>query len=175
MNLIGERQGGEKFLPTLIRKIAAGETVTVHGAPGNIGTRHYLHARNLADALVFILRNLPPAMFPAHAGSALEGAEAGGVSVCWDAPTADRPDRYNIVGPDRLSNLQLAQMVADITGQPLDYRLEDFHRTRPGHDPHYGLDGSKLKVLGWKPPVPFAESLAKTVRWSLANQEWLED
>jgi dTDP-glucose 4,6-dehydratase len=160
MNNIGERQGAEKFLPTLIRKISRGETVAIHGSPGNIGSRHYLHCRNMADALVFILRNLPPAMFAAH---------SLGLHV------ADRPDRYNIVGPDRISNLQLAQMVAGLIGRKLKYELQDFHSTRPGHDPHYGLDGGKLAALGWKPPVPFRESLAKTVQWSLSHPEWLED
>ena len=152
MNLIGERQDPQKYLPMLVQRISRGETVTVHGSPGNIGTRHYLHARNLADAMLYILRTLPPRMFPA----------------------AGRPDRFNVASPDRVSNLQLAQMTADLTGRQLHYRLEDFHTTRPGHDPHYGLDGSKLAALGWKPPVPFAESLARTVQWTLAHPEWME-
>jgi dTDP-glucose 4,6-dehydratase len=153
MNLVGERQDPQKYLPMLIGRISRGETVTVHGRKGDIGTRCYLHARNLADAMLYMLRNLPPAKFP----------EAG------------RPDRFNVVGRDRISNLQLAQMVADLTGAQLRYRLEDFHATRPGHDPHYGLDGSKLAAAGWKPPVPFTESLARTVQWTLAHPEWMED
>jgi dTDP-glucose 4,6-dehydratase len=166
MNLIGERQSAEKYLPTLIRRISRGELVTVHGRRGNIGTRYYLHARNLADALLFMLRNLPPAMFPAHAGK-----------IRADVPSmpARCPDRFNIVGPDRISNLELAQMVADLVGKQLHYRLEDFHFSRPGHDAHYGLDGSKVTAAGWKPPLPFRESLAKAVRWSLQHPEWLDD
>lgn len=160
MNLAGERQDPEKYIPMLIRRTGRGETVTVHGSPGDIGTRHYLHARNLADGICFLLAGPPPAMFAAHA--------ALGV------PTADRPDRYNIVGPDRISNLELADMIAGFTGKPLRYQLEDFHRTRPGHDPHYGLDGTRMAALGWKPPVPFAASLEKTVRWTLRHPEWLE-
>lgn len=153
MNLIGQRQDPEKYLPMLIRRIHRGEQVTVHGREDDIGSRHYLHARNLADAILYVFRSLPPAPFP------LSG----------------RPDRYNIVGPDRVSNLELAEQVATIIGEPLRYRLEDFHTTRPGHDPHYGLDGGKLAALGWKPPVPFAASLEKTVRWTLANPEWLAE
>ena len=153
MNLIGERQDPQKYLPMLIRRVHRGQKVTVHGRPGNIGTRHYLHARNLADAMLYILRHLPPARFPA----------------------AGRPDRFNIVGPDRISNLQLAQMTADLTGKQLRYELEDYHTTRPGHDPHYGLNGAKITALGWKPPVPFPESLARTVAWTLAHPEWMED
>ena len=158
MNLIGERQDIEKMVPRTIRAVLAGDRVTIHGRPGDIGTRHYLHARNLADGIVFLLGRVP-AMFPAHAAPG--------------APAADRPDRYNIASADRIDNLTLAHMIADAAGRQLSYRLEDFHSARPGHDPHYGLDPGKITVLGWKPPVPFAESLERTVRWSMAHREWL--
>jgi dTDP-glucose 4,6-dehydratase len=151
MNLIGERQDREKFVPLLIGHIAQGKQVTIHGRPDDIGTRHYLHARNLADALVYILKELPPASFPYR----------------------DRPDRFNIVGPDRIDNLALANMIAEQVGRPLMYRLLDFHSARPGHDPHYGLDPELLTKAGWTPPVAFRESLNKTVRWSLEHPEWL--
>jgi dTDP-glucose 4,6-dehydratase len=151
MNLIGERQDAEKFVPMLIKGITRGEEVTIHGRLGDIGSRYYLHARNLASALVHILTELPPAAFPA----------------------ADRPDRFNVVGPDRVSNLELAEQIATIAGRSLWYRLVDFHSARPGHDPHYGLDNAKLTAAGWKPTVPFGESLTRTVQWSLLHPEWL--
>ena len=159
MNLFGERQDPEKFLPKTLRAIIRGETVTIHGRPGNIGTRHYLHARNMADALLHILRELPPRPFP----------------------DADRPDRWNIAGPEPVSNLALAGEVARIVGAlndlggeaPWKYELVDFHSARPGHDPHYGLDPSKLAAAGWKPPVDFRESLERTIAWTLRHQEWL--
>lgn len=153
MNVIGERQDPEKFVPKVLRACLRGEEVPVHGVPGNIGTRHYLHARNLADGIAFLLARGAPAMF---------------------ARGASRPDRYNIASADRVDNLTLAEMIAAAAGTPLRYRLEDFHSTRPGHDPHYGLDPGKITALGWKPPVPFAESLERTVRWTLAHEEWLE-
>lgn len=150
MNLIGEMQDPEKFLPMVISRVRAGETVTIHGVPGDIGSRYFIHARNVADALLHILTGTSPATFPA----------------------ARRPDRYNVVG-ERRTNLELAQMTADVMGLPLRYELTDFHSARPGHDPHYGLDGAKLASTGWKPPVPLAESLERTVRWSLSHPEWL--
>jgi dTDP-glucose 4,6-dehydratase len=159
MNLLSERQSPEKYAPKLIRAILAGDQVTIHGTPGDIGTRHWLHARSLADAVCFLLGSGPPALFPAHAAPG--------------APAADRPDRYNVAGPDRLSNLDLAERIAAIIGRPLRYRLEAAPSSRPGHDLHYGLDGSKLAATGWKPPVPFPESLEHTVRWTLANPAWL--
>ena len=164
MNILAQRQHVEKYLPTLISRISRGREVGIHGRPSDIGSRHYLHARNLADGILFLLREAPVGVFPAHL-AALEGKIA--------CRPADRPNRYNIVGPDRIDNLTLAQMVAGIIGEPLKYRLIDFHSARPGHDPHYGLDGSKMAALGWKPPVPFEESLAHTVKWTLAHPAWL--
>lgn len=172
MNLIGEAQAKTKFLPKVIAQVRDGQTVTIHGRPGNIGTRHYLHARNLADAILYVFRNLPPAAFWYHA-DIWNGSIAGDSSNKYKFRGADKPDRYNITGPDQLTNLELAQMVAKTMNRPLNYRLEDFHTTRPGHDPHYGLDPSKLAGLGWKPPVPFGESLERTVAWTLAHPEWL--
>lgn len=151
MNLIGEMQDREKYLPMLIAMIRDGATVPVHGRPGDIGTRHYLHARNLASALVHIFTALPAGRYP----------------------DADRPARWNVAGPDQVSNLELASLVADLLGKPFSYELVDFHSTRPGHDAHYGLDPAKLTQAGWTPPVPFRESLARTVRWTLAHPEWL--
>jgi dTDP-glucose 4,6-dehydratase len=149
MNNFGERQDAEKFIPQVVGKVARGETVTIHGAPGNIGSRFYLHARNHADALLHLL-NIPPIRYPAPC-----------------------PDRYNVVGDVELDNLTLAQMVAEIIGKPLRYELVDFHAARPGHDRRYALDGAKLRASGWTPPVPFRESLERTVRWTLEHPEWL--
>ena len=162
MNLIGERQDAEKFLPMLIRKVATGETVPIHGTLEDIGSRHYLHARNLADALVFLLQEPPALWSPVIHG--LPPIMDDSVLV---------PDRFNVVGPDRVDNLALAEMVSEIIGEPLHYELVDFHSTRPGHDAHYGLDPKKLTDKGWKPPIPFADSLERTVRWSLAHPDWL--
>jgi dTDP-glucose 4,6-dehydratase len=177
MNLFGEMQDPEKFLPMTISKILRGETVMIHGVPGDIGSRFFIHARNVADALLFLLEGPSPAMFPAHApqqldvSSVLEGLHVTRVPVPA-GPVAGRPDRYNVVG-ERRTNLELARQAAEIVGKPLRYELADFHSARPGHDPHYGLDGAKLAGLGWEPPVGFGDSLTRTVRWMLSHPEWL--
>ena len=150
MNVIGERQDPEKFIPLVLKAVLSGTEMTIHGTDKEIGTRHYLHARNLADGILFLLRQTGAVYFPA----------------------ADRPDRFNIASADRIDNLTLAQMIARIAKKPLRWRL-NAEKVRPGHDLHYGLDSSKIEALGWKPPVPFDQSLEKTVRWTLAHPEWL--
>jgi len=153
MNLFGETQDSEKYTARLVKKIYNGETVTVHGAEGNIGSRFYLHARNAADAVFFILNNLPP--------------------KAYKEDVVLMPDRYNIVGDKEMNNLDLAKMVAEILGKELKYELTDFHFGRPGHDRRYALDGTKLKELGWTAPMKFEESLKRSIEWTLKNKKWL--
>lgn len=154
MNLVGERQDSEKFVPMVISRVMAGKHVTIHGNENEIGSRFYLHARNHADALLYITNKLPPHLF--------------------DRGLHDKPDRYNIRGEQEIDNFDMAQMLAHIIGKPLKYELVDFHRSRPGHDPRYALDDMKLRSLGWTPPVPLYDSLVKTVDWTRRHPEWLK-
>jgi len=153
MNMFGERQDAEKFVPLLMSKILKDETITIHGTEQHVGTRHYLHARNLASAIKFLLENRTPALF------------SNGTT--W-------PDRYNVASPIRVSNLAMAKLVARIMGHnSIKYQYDNLE-ARPGHDLHYGLTDSKMNATGWKPSVAFHESLCKTVEWTLANPRWLE-
>jgi dTDP-glucose 4,6-dehydratase len=155
MNIIGETQDAEKFIPSTIRKVLNGETVIIHADPaGNPGSRFYLHARNQADALLFLLRPEP------------------GPELRW-SPLFDRPSRVNVVGEREIDNLAMAHLIAECVGRPLLYDLVDFHSSRPGHDLRYAMDGGRMEALGWKAPVPLEESLRKTVEWTLAHPEWL--
>lgn len=148
MNAFGERQGREKFVPKCVLNISAGEEVVIHGTKDNIGSRHYLHSRNISDAILYLLHR-PVAVYPG----------------------ADRPDRYNVVG-DRLDNLAMARKIAKIIGRTFTYRFDHYPSSRPGHDLHYGLDGSKLASIGWKAPLDLDTSLERTVKWMQKNQNW---
>lgn len=150
MNNFGEMQDPEKFVAQLIRKINAGQEVTIHGKEGSIGSRFYLHARNHADAVLHLLGTTPTAY-------------SEGVYY---------PDRYNVVGETEMDNLQMAQLVAQMLHKPLKYKLEDFHTTRPGHDKRYALDGTKLATT-WKAPLEFNASMRKYIDWTLAHPQWL--
>lgn len=154
MNNFGQRQDPEKFVPLVMRKVLNGEKVILHAYPGGLkaGSRFYLHARNHADAVLYILNTIKPALY--STGDAM-------------------PDRFNIVGDREVDNLEMAKFIAKIVGKPLTYEMLDSHFSRPGHDTRYALDGEKLRRLGWKAPVKFESSLMATIEWTLENQEWL--
>jgi len=156
MNLFGEAQDSEKFIPMLINKINKGEVVTIHGDEESIGSRYYLHARNQADALLFILNNTSPTLYKDTINELII------------------LDRYNIVGDIEINNLEMGQLIAKLLNKDLKYKLVDFHSARSGHDRRYALDGTKLKELGWISPLTFEDSLRRTVEWTLNNPEWLE-
>jgi len=161
MNIIGERQDVEKFIPLCISRLNNIKRVPVHaqklGETWIAGSRFYLHARNQADALRFILENAPnrPLKFS-------EGLR--------------RPERFNVRGEIEINNDDMVNLIAELMGlQTSDSHVEyvNVEGSRPGHDLRYALNGDKLLNLGWKPPVPLRESLDRTIRWTLENPEWL--
>lgn len=153
MNIIGEMQDPEKFMPKTLSRVLKGETMEIHASPsGEVGSRFYLHARNQADALLYILNN---------------------IDVDDYSDNIDRPKRFHVVGEREVDNLEMAQMIASAAGKDLKYDLVDFHSSRPGHDLRYALDGALLAQAGWKAPIPLEESLERTVRWTLDHPEWL--
>lgn len=152
-NNFGETQSASKFPAIVQRKLTNRETVTVHGSATEIGSRYYLHSRNTADALLHILTNLPPRE---HTQGAV-----------------DEPDKYHIVGEDKLNNLELAVLIADLMGESLDVELVDCHNGNPAHDIHYKMRDNNLKASGWKPPISLRESMANTIQWTQRNRQWL--
>lgn len=161
MNCVGERQHPEKFLPMVIRRVLRGETLDIHASAdhSDMGSRIYLHARNYSDACRWLIERNEVTHFNT------------GVRP---PPHGTRPDKWNIPGQSRLSNLEFAQRVAAIIGKPLSWRVVDGNAGRPGHDLHYGLDGRKIHAAGWAPPVAFDAALVKTVQWYLNNPQWLD-
>jgi dTDP-glucose 4,6-dehydratase len=146
MNVFGERQHSEKFIPMVIRKALNGEVVTIHAdkTKTKAGIRSYIHARNVLKALLFLTNN--------H--------KIG--------------DKYNIVGEKEMDNLSLAQFIVNVVGRQLRYEMVDWHSGRPGHDLRYQLDGEKMKSMGFSFSSNFEESLTKTILWYLKNLKWLK-
>lgn len=153
VNNFSEMQSSAKFPVIVQKKLAKGERVIIHGNKEKIGSRFYMHSQNFANALLFIVKNLPPYLH-----------KDGEV---------DKPDRYNITSDDEIDNLEFARTIAEFMGKELDYEFLDVHATRPGHDRHYGLSGEKLKKLGWTQPVSFPDSLKDVVKWQTNNPDWL--
>lgn len=154
MNIIGEMQDTGKLMPRAVAYAVKGKTMPIYADKDGTtpGTRKYLHARNQADALLFILKHVEPLMY-------MDGHL--------------EPTILNIVGEKELNNLEMAQLAASFTGKDLKYELVDFHSARPGHDLRYSLDGSKLASLGWTAPMPLDQSVEKTVKWTLEHPEWM--
>lgn len=146
MNNFGERQHSEKFIPLCIQKILNNKKIQIHGTPDKkeSGSRFYIHARNTANAVHWLMKNFK------------------------------QRDKYNITGEKELTNLELAQKISNIIGKPLKYEIMNFHESRPGHDLRYGLDDTKLTNMGYTIPVTIEESLKKTVEWTLNNKKWLK-
>ena len=73
----------------------------------------YIHARNIAASVLFVLNN----------------GKLG--------------EKYNVQGKIELDNLELAQFIAKELGRELKYTMHDDPVTRPGHDLRYARDGDK--------------------------------
>jgi dTDP-glucose 4,6-dehydratase len=154
MNVFGERQHPEKYIPMCIKRIRDGESVTIHSDSTKTipGSRHYIHAEDVASAILFLLN--------------YEGKfeRTWGDSKC---------PKFNIVGAEELNNLELAQIIAEAEEKELNYQLVDFHSSRPGHDLRYALDGDKMKALGWTPAKSVRERIAEVTNWTLENERWI--
>ena len=56
-------------------------------------------------------------------------------------------------------------MIAKSVGKELNYKMVDFHSSRPGHDLRYALSGDFMEKLGWKPKVNLDEGIKKTLEY----------
>ena len=154
MNVFGERQTPEKFIPLCIRKVMMGEKVTIHAdaTKTKAGSRFYVHAMDVADALMFLLKTNP--YVPPDYGMA-------------------KCRKFNIVGKEEIDNLTLAKMIAAAQGKELDYEMVDFHTSRPGHDLRYALSGDLMRSLGWTPRVELSTRINQVSDWYVNNTRWL--
>jgi len=147
MNAFGERQHPEKFIPKVVKSLLRGTTIPIHASPDRkvSGSRFWIHCRNIASAVLFLLAN------------------------------ASFRQKYNIVGEKEVSNLELAKNIASVLGRDLSYEMVDFHSSRPGHDLRYGLCGDAMWNMGWEVPMSFEDSLAKTIGWMTSPEHihWL--
>ena len=100
MNVFGERQHPEKFIPKVIRGLLTNKEITIHADKKKkiSGSRFYIHAKDVAEAVLFLL----------HKGN--------------------KGEKYNLVGAKEIHNLELAKKIAKILKKDLKYKLVDYHK-----------------------------------------------
>ncbi len=136
-------------LPALIRRFhdaveTGRETVTIWGTGSP--RREFLHVDDMAEASLFVLE-LPR---DRYAGD-----------------TAPVPGHVNIGTGEDISVLELARMVAEVTGFRGGILTDP---SRPDGTMHKVLDVSRLTGLGWRARIGLREGIADTFRWYLANR-----
>ena len=138
-NAYGEGQYAEKFIPLCASKIRRGELVQIHSTDGVPSSRYYVHAEDIAAAVVTVLEK----------GGLMGGPVTG---------------KYNISGDAEMSNLEVAQRIAGLLGTELNHELVDFVPDRPRHDQRYAITSTRLEALGWKQRIGFDDGLRRAVR-----------
>lgn len=148
-NNYGPNQFPEKLLPLAINNILHNKPIPVYGKGDNI--RDWLYVEDHAAAIDLIF----------HKGKIGE--------------------TYNIGGINEWKNIDLINLLCKVMDKELNRpqgssaSLITYVKDRAGHDLRYAIDSSKIMTeLGWKPSLQFEQGLAKTVKWYLANTEWMQ-
>ncbi len=82
-------------------------------------------------------------------------------------------EAYNLGGGAEKENIEIVRNILAHLRKP--ETLIRYVKDRPGHDFRYSMDYSKIeKELGWRPCVEFANGIASTIEWYLANRPWWE-
>lgn len=144
MNIFGQFQNAEKFIPLCIRKIMNGETIYIHSDKTKTvsGSRYYIHASNVVEGVTTVLFK------------------------------GENNKSYHCVGEQEVFNLDMAKDIASYLGKELKYEMVDFHSSRPGHDLRYALANENLAKLNWKLSLPFNHGLMDTIEWYMQNKAW---
>lgn len=152
MNIFGERQSSEKYIPMCARLISEGKKITIHQdlETGIIGSRSYLYVKDIADALLFLLE-MPALTVP----------EIFAPLKC---------PKFNIAGVVELNNLEVAEIVAEALQRELKYEFVDPNIDRPGHDLRYLIDGSTLEKLGWKAKCDVRSMIREVAKFSILQK-----
>ena len=148
-NNYGPFQFPEKLIPLVIHNALAGKPLPVYGDGLNV--RDWLFVNDHCRAIACVL-------------------EAGRVG-----------ETYNIGGGAERRNLDVVHRICDVLdaerprSDGKSYRTQiTFVADRPGHDRRYAIDSRKIQgELSWAPRESFESGLRTTVRWYLANEEWV--
>ena len=150
-NNYGPYQFPEKLIPLLIYNCTQNLPIPVYGDGENI--RDWLFVEDHCEALDCVF----------HEG--------------------DLGETYNIGGCNEWSNIDIVRYLCRELDKELNRsgadsceKLITFIKDRPGHDMRYAIDAGKIKnALNWKPRHTFEEGLAKTIRWYLEHEDWINN
>ncbi len=146
-NNYGPHQFPEKLIPLTITRAAAGLSLPVYGTGENV--RDWLHVEDHARALEAVMTRGTVGQTYVIGGRA-EHSNIAVVAMICDLLDAKVPLAH---GKRRRS---LIRLVTD----------------RPGHDRRYAIDPSRIeRELGWRAEVGFADGLAATIDWYLAEPD----
>lgn len=143
-NMFGEWQNPEKFVPMTVKNLLYGYKVLIHMSP-----KAEVGSRQWLHA----------------------GVQASAILFLLGKGVPG--EVYNIAGTSH-SNLKIAKIIADILDVGLTPYYVNAYVEFPAHDLHYGIDGRKIREMGWKPPLEFADSFSRTVLWMKDNTDWLQ-
>jgi dTDP-glucose 4,6-dehydratase len=145
MNVFGERQTSNRFFSLCIRKILNDEEITVYD-----NLRTYIHAQDVADGIMFILRG--EFLYPSfeHEGC----------------------PRYHIVGNKQVNNLWIVKEFGKALGIEPKYEVE--YTGRVGYENRYSMSGAKLYSMGWEPKATLSQRIEQMALWSRDNRGWID-
>jgi dTDP-glucose 4,6-dehydratase len=149
-NNYGPLQFPEKLIPLVIANALAGKPLPVYGDGRQV--RDWLYVGDHCAAIRRVL----------------EAGTPGEV--------------YNVGGWNEKTNLDVVHTLCDMLDRlapKSSGRYSEqiaFVTDRPGHDRRYAIDAGRIdRELGWKPVETFDSGIEKTVRWYLANQDWVRN
>ena len=148
-NNYGPYQFPEKLIPVVILSVLNRKPVPVYGDGLNV--RDWLYVLDHAEAL-------------------------------WKSLTNGRDgETYNIGGNNEWTNIRIVELICDLIDELIPQlggnsrKLISFVKDRPGHDRRYAIDSAKIiREIGWKPAFSFERGIRETVKWYLAQNEWIE-
>ncbi|GAB4503844.1 MAG: dTDP-glucose 4,6-dehydratase [Anaerolineales bacterium] len=146
-NNYGPYQFPEKLIPLMILNALQGKPLPVYGDGKQI--RDWLYVEDHCEAIYRVLQKGKPG------------------------------ETYNVGGGNQPYNIDLVKEICalldDLQPAPVKYASLITHvADRPGHDRRYAMDISKIRAeLGWQPRHDLASGLRATVKWYLANLDWV--
>jgi len=139
MNVYGEREANNKFIGKVLSSINKNEKIVLHGtSKKNVASRHWIHAEEVASAVLFLLNR------------------------------AKSKEVYHIAGEEMDVYTLASKLYFQITEKLLDdsqIEYMDFHSARKGHDKRYSLSNKKLLSMGWEQKIYLNEGIKRVTEF----------